>query len=111
MHERDFFNERPETKTASYSCPRCRLRAEYSVRWIRRTRKDRLPRGVNDRDRALFSKLRNYLVRVDDTVTYQKCRHRFEIPSHQNLAFFEGCRLPESRKNFPPDAFQISLIG
>jgi len=86
MHERDFFNERPETKTASYSCPRCRLRAEYSVRWIRRTRKDRLPRGVNDR--ALFSKLRNYLVRVDDTVTYQKCRHRFEIPSHRNLAFF-----------------------
>ena len=88
MHERDFFNERPETKTASYSCPRCRLRAEYSVRLIRRTRKDRLPRGVNDRDRALFSKLRNYLVRVDDTVTCQKCRHRFEIPSHQNLAFF-----------------------
>ena len=88
MHERDFFNERPETKTASYSCSRCRLRAEYSVRWIQRTRKVRLPRGVNDRDRALFSKLRNYLVRVDDTVTCQKCRHRFEIPFHQNLAFF-----------------------
>ena len=104
MHERDFFNEQSEPKTASYSCLRCRSRAEYSVRWIWRTRKARLPRGVNDRGRALFSELRNYLVRVDDTVTCQKCRHRFEIPSHQNLAFFEGGRLPEAWKNFPPDA-------
>lgn len=88
MHEREFFDERPETKSATYSCPRCGLRAEYPVRWIRRTRKQRLPRGAGERDRALFAKLRNYLVRVDDMVTCRQCRRRFEIPSHQNLAFF-----------------------
>lgn len=88
MHEREFFDERPETKTASYSCPRCRFRGDYQVRWIRRTRKNRLPRGAGERDRAMFAKLRNYLVRVDDMVVCPKCRRRFEIPSHQNLAFF-----------------------
>lgn len=88
MHEREFFDERRETKTAAYSCPRCRFRAEHAVRWIRRTRKERLPRGASERDRALFAKLRNYLVRVDDAVVCPKCRRRFEIPSHQNLAFF-----------------------
>ena len=88
MHEREFFDERPETKTASYSCPKCRFRGDYQVRWIRRTRKNRPPRGAGERDRAMFAKLRNYLVRVDDLVVCQKCRRRFEIPSHQNLAFF-----------------------
>ena len=88
MHEREFFDERPETKTATYSCPRCRFRGDYQVRWIRRTRKSRIPRGAGERDRALFDKLRNYLVRVDDMVVCGKCRRRFEIPSHQNLAFF-----------------------
>ena len=88
MHEREFFDERPETKTATYSCPRCRFRGDYQVRWIRRTRKSRIPRGAGERDRAMFDKLRNYLVRVDDMVVCGKCRRRFEIPSHQNLAFF-----------------------
>lgn len=88
MHEREFFDERPETKTATYSCPRCRFRGDYQVRWIRRTRKSRLPRGAGERDRAMFDKLRNYFVRVDDKVVCQKCRSRFDIPSHQNLAFF-----------------------
>ena len=88
MHEREFFDERPETKTATYSCPKCRFRGDYQVRWIRRTRKSRLPRGAGERDRAMFDKLRNYLVRVDDMVVCQKCRRRFDIPSHQSLAFF-----------------------
>ena len=88
LHEREFFNEKQETKPATYSCPRCRFRGEYEVRWIRRTKKDRPPRQADARDRALFAKLRNYMVRVDDMVVCQKCRRRFEIPSHQNLAFF-----------------------
>lgn len=36
----------------------------------------------------MFKKLRNYMVRVDDDVVWQKCRRRFDIPSHQSLAFF-----------------------
>ena len=88
LHEREFFNEKQETKPATYSCPSCRFRGEYEVRWIRRMKKDRPPRQADARDRALFAKLRNYMVRVDDMVVCQKCRRRFEIPSHQNLAFF-----------------------
>ena len=88
MHEREFFNEKTETKSASYTCPKCRFRGDYQVRWIRRVKKDRLPRGAGERDRAMFTKLRNYMVRLDDMVVCQKCRRRFEIPSHQNLAFF-----------------------
>jgi len=88
MHEREFFNEKTELKSALYSCSRCHFRGEYSVKWIRRTRKAKIPAGASERDRALFSKLKNYLVRVDDMLVCQKCRQRFEIPSHQSLAFF-----------------------
>lgn len=88
MHEREFFNESNESKPATYTCPKCRFRGDYQVRWIRRVKKDHLPRGAGERDRAMFAKLRNYMVRLDDVVSCQKCRGRFEIPSHQTLAFF-----------------------
>jgi len=52
LHEREFFNEKTEAKPMSLSCPACQHRGEYQVRWIRRTRKDRLPRGADERDRA-----------------------------------------------------------
>ncbi len=88
LHEREFFDETHEMKPASYTCPKCRFRGEYQVRWIRRVRKAQPPRKANAADREMFRKLRNYLVRVDDIVMCQRCRRRFEIPSHQNLAFF-----------------------
>ena len=37
MQERDIFDERQETKKASFSCPFCRERNEYDVRWLTRT--------------------------------------------------------------------------
>lgn len=89
MDERDFFNERPETKPASFTCPTCRRQNEYQVRWIRRTKKDRLPPGADERDRALFAKLRDYLIRVDDALTCKTCGRRFEIPSMQSLVFIQ----------------------
>ena len=55
MDERDFFTERAETKPAQYTCPRCKRRNEYQVRWMRRTKKDRLPPGADARDRALYA--------------------------------------------------------
>jgi hypothetical protein len=87
LHEREFYNEKQETKPAAFTCPRCRHRADYQVRWIRRTKKDRLPSGADERDRAMFSKLRDYMIRVDDELTCEKCRRRFEIPSQQSLVF------------------------
>jgi DNA-directed RNA polymerase subunit RPC12/RpoP len=87
LHEREFFNEKPESKPATLTCPKCRHRDEYQVRWIRRTKKDRLPPGADERDRALFGKLRDYLIRVDDAVVCLRCQRKFEIPSHQSLVF------------------------
>ncbi len=86
-HEREFFNERQELKPATYTCPNCRHRAEYQVRWIRRLKKAQPPRGADAHDREMFRKLRNYMVRIDDMVSCVKCRRRFEIPSHQSVAF------------------------
>lgn len=85
--ERQFFNERFEMRPTAVSCSRCRHVGEYQVKWMRRTRKDRIPAGADERDRAMYAKLRDYLIRVDDDITCEKCRRRIEIPSHQSLVF------------------------
>ena len=100
MNERDFFTEKTETKPMSLSCPHCRHRGDYQVRWVRRSKKDRLPPGADERDRALFSKVRDHLFRVDDVVSCTRCRRRFEIPSHQSMIFLtdekgQGLGLPK----------------
>ncbi len=89
MDERDFYTEKPETKSTIYTCPRCRQAAEFHVRWLRRIKKQNLPPGTNARDRAKFAKARDYLVRVDDFLTCPnpRCRGRFEIPSDQTVVF------------------------
>ena len=89
LDERAFFTDRPETRQARYQCPKCRRTAEYSVRWVRRTKKDRLPPGASDEDRAKFAKLRDYLLRVEDDVTCKTCGKKFEIPSQQSLLFVD----------------------
>ena len=83
------FDEKPEQRPARLQCPRCRRTGDYSVRWVRRTRKARLPPGATERDRALFEKVKDHLIRVDDEVTCKTCGKRFEIPSHQALIFLE----------------------
>jgi uncharacterized protein YbaR (Trm112 family) len=87
LHEREFFNERPESKPATFTCTECRHRDEYQVRWIRRTKKDRIPPGADERDRAMFTKLRDYLIRVDDELVCKRCKRKFEIPSQQSIVF------------------------
>jgi hypothetical protein len=91
--ERALFNEKPETRTGRYQCPRCKRSNDYNVRWVRRTKKDRLPPNANSEDRAKFAKLRDYLLRVDDEIVCKTCGKKFEIPSHHSLIFtdqFEG---------------------
>ncbi|HVF54690.1 MAG TPA: hypothetical protein VM934_00990 [Pyrinomonadaceae bacterium] len=89
MNEKDFFDERQETKRASFSCPHCRERDDYEVRWLRRTRKAQLPRGASEQDRARFNKSRDYMVRVDDMLACKnaRCRRRFDIPNSQSVVF------------------------
>jgi uncharacterized protein YbaR (Trm112 family) len=89
INERDFFTEKPETRPITLTCPRCRTQGEYSIRWMRRTKRPQIPRGADDRDRAIYAKLRDYLIRMDEEVTCTRCRRRFEIPSQQSLMFLD----------------------
>ena len=87
MRESDLFNEKQETKKATFTCPHCRERGEYDVRWLRRTKKSVPPRGGNEQDRAQFQKSRDYMVRMDDMLACRSCRKRFDIPSSQSVVF------------------------
>jgi hypothetical protein len=89
LDERAFFSDRNETRPARYTCPRCRRTNEYSIRWVRRVKKDRLPPGADDRDRAKFAKLRDHLIRVDDEVVCKSCGKKIEIPSLHSLLFVD----------------------
>ncbi len=53
LDERAFFTDRQETRQGKYTCPKCRRTNEYPIRWVRRAKKDRLPRSGRWRSRAL----------------------------------------------------------
>ena len=89
LDERAFFSDRPETRPTKVTCNRCRRTNDYSVRWVRRVKKDRLPAGADERDRAKFAKLRDHLIRVDDEVVCKSCGKKIEIPSLHSLLFVD----------------------
>jgi hypothetical protein len=81
MDERNFYTEKEETKQLTLICPHCRQEGTYPIRWKVRAKKDHLPGGANNEDRAKFEKARTYMVRVDDMVACRnlRCRKRFEL--------------------------------
>src|SRR6476661_7937547 len=89
LDERAFFNEKAETRQGRFTCPKCRRANDYTIRWVRRMKKDRLPPQARDEDRAKFAKLRDYLLRLDDEVTCRTCGKKFEIPSQHSLVFVD----------------------
>lgn len=89
LDERAFFTEKPETRQGRYQCPKCRRTGDYSIRWVRRKKKNAPPPGADERDRARFAKLRDYLLRLDDEVVCQTCGRKFEIPSQHSLMFVD----------------------
>ena len=89
LDERDFFNNRNETRTDALTCPRCRRQNDYQMRWVIRTKKDRVPPGADERDRALFAKLRDYMIRIDDSVICKSCKTKFDIPSQHSMVFLQ----------------------
>src|SRR5436190_20670744 len=89
LDERAFFNEKPENRTGKYQCPKCKRTNDYSIRWVRRFKKDRPPAGADEADKAKFAKVRDYLLRVDDEVTCKSCGRKFEIPSQHSLMFVD----------------------
>jgi DNA-directed RNA polymerase subunit RPC12/RpoP len=89
MDERALFTTKPETQTGRYQCPRCRRTGDYAIRWMRHSKKDRLPPGADAADRAKLDKLRDYLLRLDDEVTCTTCGKKFDIPSQHSLMFVD----------------------
>ena len=91
LEERDFFDERLETKPANLNCPHCKQSGEYALVWFVRNKKKQLPRGADERDRARFAKARSYMLRRDDVIACNnpRCRKRFEISGVQSVVFTE----------------------
>lgn len=88
MEERDFFDERPEMRTHTMTCPHCSQAGEYQLNWLVRRKKQQLPRGADERDRARFAKAKTYMVRQDDLVGCKniRCRKRFEVTGIQSVS-------------------------
>ncbi len=89
MEERDFFDEKPEVKKHTLTCPNCGKADEYEISWLVRRKKAQVPRGADERDRARFAKAQSYMVRRDDPLACKniRCRKRFEVTGVQSVAF------------------------
>jgi hypothetical protein len=89
MDERNFYSEAPATKPADLNCPFCRSRETYQLRWLVRKKKDRIPGGADERDRAKFAKAQSYMLLLDDKVACKnvRCRKPFEISGVNSVAY------------------------
>ena len=89
MDERHFYDQSETTKEARLTCPFCKQSGDYVLRWVLRQKRERLPGGADERDRARFQKAQSYMVLRDDMVMCQnmRCRKRFEVSGIKTMAF------------------------
>ena len=89
LDEKAFYRESPTTKPIPLNCPFCRTQDTYDLRWMVRKKKDRLPPGGDERDRAKFQKAQSYMVLLDDKASCKnpRCRRPFDISGVKTMAF------------------------
>jgi hypothetical protein len=89
VDERQFYSESETTKPALLNCQWCRTQDTYDLKWAVRKKKDRLPGGADERDRAKFAKAQSYMVLMDTHAQCKnmRCRKRFEISGLKSMAF------------------------
>jgi hypothetical protein len=89
MDERAYYSESQATKPAQLNCPFCRTQDTYELRWAVRKKKERLPPGADERDRAKFLKAQSYMVLLDDKASCKnpRCRRPFDISGVKTMAF------------------------
>ncbi|MDP9169237.1 MAG: hypothetical protein ABJC09_03895 [Terriglobia bacterium] len=89
MDERAYYTETQATKPATLNCPSCRTQETYDLKYIVRTKKDRLPGGADERDRAKFAKSQSYMLLMDTQAMCKnpRCRKRFDISGVKTIAF------------------------
>ena len=89
VDERAFYSESQAMKPITLNCPYCRTAETYELAWVVRTKKDRLPGGADERDRAKFAKAQSYMVLADNQAVCKnlRCRKRFDISGIKTMAF------------------------
>ena len=89
MDEKAYYTEAPATKPVTLNCPFCRTQDTYDVKYLVRTKKDRLPGGADERDRAKFAKAQSYMVLLDNQAMCKnmRCRKRFDISGIKTMSF------------------------
>ena len=89
MDERQFYTDQQTTKPASLNCPWCKSVESYELRWMLRRKKDRIPGGADERDRARFAKAQSYMVLLDDKMrcVNPRCSKTFDISGVKTTAF------------------------
>jgi hypothetical protein len=89
LDEKAFYQESRTTKPIQLNCPYCRTESQYDLPWLVRKKKDRLPGGADERDRAKFQKAQSYMVLLDDKVACKnlRCRKRFDVSGIKTMAF------------------------
>jgi hypothetical protein len=88
LDERAFYNESQTKKPARLNCPFCRTEETYELRWLVRQKRDRLPGGADERDRAKFAKWQSYMVLLDDKIQCKtlRCRRMFDVSGIRTTA-------------------------
>ena len=89
MDERAYYSESKATKPQTLNCPFCRTQDTYDLNYIVRTKKDRLPGGADERDRAKFAKAQSYMLLLDLQTMCKnlRCRKRFDISGVKTISF------------------------
>ena len=89
LDERQFYTESQTKRMIRLTCPFCGAADEHELRWLLRTKKDRVPGGADERDRAKFQKSQSYMVLMDDKTQCKqmRCRKGFEISGIKTTAF------------------------
>jgi len=89
MDERAFYTDSQTSKPATLNCPYCHTADTYDLSWSVRKKKDRIPQGADERDRAKFQKSQSYMVLLDDKVACKnlRCRRRFDVSGVKTMAF------------------------
>ena len=90
MDERAFYTESNTTRAANLNCNFCKSVDNYDLRWLVRKKKDRLPPGADERDRAKFAKAESYMLLLDDKVSCKRCRKNFDISGIKTVAQISG---------------------
>jgi len=89
VDEKAYYTESRTTRPAILNCPFCRTQETYDLNYILHTKKERLPGGADERDRAKFAKAQSYLLLVDTHAQCKnaRCRKRFEVSGIKTVAF------------------------